>query len=144
MSEQGRQANRSGNYAEQMIAAALREHGCRFKRQEVIGFGIYGTELRVDFLVTNLVNFSKGLVIESKWQDEAGSVDEKFPYLVENIKHSRVPTVVVLHRNGYRAGARRWLRLQCDNEHLLAVYDLGEFMSWLIRSVSVVPEPMLL
>lgn len=138
MSPHGAQANRSGRGAEDVIAGILRAARCRFDRQATIGHTIYGHELRVDFLVTNIHGFPDGLVIESKWQDQSGTADEKFPYLVENIRALNIPAVVVLHGNGYRPGATRWLRLQVDGKHLIAVYSLEEFMSWMMRSVRVV------
>lgn len=134
---QGGQANKSGRCAEDVIASILHTAHCDFSRQAAVGRTIYGHELRVDFLVTNLDEFPGGLVIESKWQDQPGSADEKFPYLVENIRTMKIPAVVVLHGNGYRAGAAQWLRLQIDNKHLVAVYSLEEFHKWMVRSTRV-------
>jgi hypothetical protein len=34
----------------------------------------------------NQTKFSDGLIIECKWQESAGSVDEKYPFVVLNIK----------------------------------------------------------
>jgi hypothetical protein len=133
-SEQGRQANRSGRAAEDMLARTLISRGCQVAQQVVMGKTIYGTDLRVDILVSNLAAFPGGLVIESKWQDCGGSVDEKFPFLVENIKTCLpVPAIVVLDGAGYRDGARAWLRSKVDGDRLVAVFDVAEFMSWLFR-----------
>jgi hypothetical protein len=105
-----------------------------FDRQCIIGRTIYGTEFRVDFLVHNLPPFPQGLVIESKWQTTGGSVDEKFPYLVENFRACRYPAIVIVHGGGCRDGALEWLQAHCDPQHLVAVFRLEEFMSWLLRA----------
>lgn len=129
-------ANTAGRVAEDCIASLLRSVGIVFDRQVVLGRTIYDTDLRVDFVLLNLQAFPAGLVLESKWQDVGGSVDEKFPYLVENIKRQYpLPTIVVVHGGGCRDGAVRWLRERCDGQRFIAVYGLEEFISWAHRSV---------
>lgn len=128
-------ANQSGRASEQNVAAALRHAGVLFDAQVLLGRTIYDTELRVDFIARNLSAFPKGLVIESKWQDRDGTVDEKFPYLVENIRHCYpLPAVVVLHGGGCRPGARQWLRTRVDGQRLVAVFNLEELTSWALRA----------
>lgn len=128
-------ANKSGRDTEDILAAVLRVSGIAFERQVTIGTTIYGTELRVDFVLLNLRDFPDGLIVESKWQDVGGSVDEKFPYLVENIRHQYpLPAVVIVHGGGCRDGAVRWLRSRCDGQRLIAVYGLEDFISWANRA----------
>jgi hypothetical protein len=116
----------------------LRSIGIQFDYQVVVGRTIYGTELRVDFILRNLAAFPSGLIVESKWQDVGGSVDEKFPYLWENIRHQYpMPAIVIVHGGGCRDGAMRWLRARCDEERLVAVYALEEFISWANRAEKV-------
>ena len=57
-----------------------------FVTQYPIGSSIYGLPLNADFWVRGAPGFPAGLAIEVKWQQSTGSVDEKFPYLVYNIK----------------------------------------------------------
>ena len=131
-------ANAAGRVAEDVLASLLQSIGIVFHRQVVIGRTIYGTDLRVDFVLFNLLAFPAGLVVESKWQDVGGTVDEKFPYLVENIQRMySLPTIVIVHGGGCREGAVRWLRDHCDGQRLVAVYGLEEFISWAHRSVKV-------
>jgi hypothetical protein len=132
-------ANRSGRIAEDFIASLLVSVGIAFKRQVVVGRTIYDTELRVDFLVGNLREFPRGLVIESKWQDVSGSADEKFPYLVANIQQSNLPTIVIVHGGGCRPGALAWLYDRRDGVHLVEVYGLEGFISWVHRADKVHP-----
>ena len=69
------------------------------------------------------------LIIECKWQQIAGSVDEKYPYTVQNIRE-RYPcrTIILLDGNGYKPGAKEWLCSQVDDK-LLAVFSMSEFQT---------------
>lgn len=130
-------ANNSGNRAERTIACMLFERGYIYKRHKPTGKSIYGHGLRVDFFVENIPEFPTGLIIESKWQDTGGSADEKFPYLVENIrKQYPCPAVVVVAGGGQKSGSIEWLRNHVDGEKLIGVYSLEEFLSWLNRDCS--------
>jgi len=129
-------ANRAGRIAEDVLAEVLRSIGLQFDRQVVIGATIYGYHLRVDFVVRNFARFPMGLAVESKWQDVDGSVDEKFPYLVANIRQQcPIPAVVIVHGGGHRSGAIDWLRACCD-DRLVGVYTLEQFISWAHRLYS--------
>ena len=90
---------------------------------------IYGTKWMVDFLLYD-ADVDKYLVIECKWQQSPGSVDEKYPYLVTNIKEkSPYPCLVLLDGNGYKPAAKEWLLTQVD-EKLLGVLSMSEFVKW--------------
>src|SRR5580765_387000 len=131
--------NRSGRTAEDVIAGLLSQKGCKFGRQVDVGISIYGSSIRADFLIHNLIEYPQGLVVESKWQDIAGTADEKFPFLVANIQASgyRYPVIVVASGGGCRDGARRWLQAQIDGRALVAVFSFEELLSWLQRRVHV-------
>lgn len=99
-----------------------------FSRQLLCGNNIYGSPVRADVFVYGAVNFPDGLIIESKWQQVGGSVDEKYPFLVETVKLLAIPTIVVLDGNGYRLAAADWLRSQVAVVPSLAgVYTYAEF-----------------
>ncbi len=130
---QGHKANRSGKRVEDLIAHMLHVQGLSYQRQAPIGHGIYNTPLHADFLVLDAPGYPHGLIVECKWQDVGGSVDEKFPYLVANIKECYpYPTIIVLCGSGYRKEAERWLRRQVSGR-LVAVYSLEQMLSWLLR-----------
>ena len=77
----------------------------------------------------------RGLIVESKWQDVSGTADEKFPYLVANIRHCYpLPTVVVASGNGARPGAIAWLRSRVDGTQFVAVQSIEDFVSWILRA----------
>ncbi|QCE34425.1 hypothetical protein FAI40_03205 [Acetobacteraceae bacterium] len=104
--------------------------GKSFYREIYCGSSIYGTDRRCDFLVINKDLFPNDLIIECKWQSKAGSVDEKYPFAVENIKNIGVPTIILIDGDGYKKGAFSWLKEQVnrDNNSLIGVYTMKEFM----------------
>jgi hypothetical protein len=149
---QGARANKSGKILEANVEATLSGHNYyqvgnhvsiqyvlnagllskRFAKQVYIGRGIYQTDIYVDFYVYGLPIMPSGLIIECKWQESGGSVDEKFPYLNMNIQYSYpAPTIVVIGGEGMREGASRWLKERVsDNQNLLAVQTLDRFIAW--------------
>lgn len=101
-----------------------------FTRQLFVGKSIYETDMYCDFMVYHPVKHPQCLIIESKWQQSGGSVDEKFPYFVLNIQHKYPKrTVVVLAGGGYKKQAETWLRKQVGN-NLLHVFNMEEFQRW--------------
>lgn len=122
---QGAQANRTGNVAEGVIGAILTSCNVKFIPQYLLGISIYGHPLKADFFLPN-----DQIIIESKWQDVAGSADEKLPYLVMNIRERYpYPTVLVYGGQGWKAGAITWVKNQVDDK-LIRVLSVEEFMKW--------------
>lgn len=105
-----------------------------FATQFQLGLSIYDTELFCDFILYHPEKWPDCLVIESKWQQVSGSVDEKFPFTVLNIKmKSQYKTVILLDGKGYKPGAETWLRQQVDGK-LLYVFSMAEFQKWANRN----------
>lgn len=151
---QGAKANRAGYVLETTVEGTLRGHGYfpvgspvrknyrenilnsllpkRYARNVYIGQGIYQTDLYVDFYIIGSTAIPSGLIIECKWQESSGSVDEKFPYLNLNIKDCyREPTIVVVGGKGMRQGAVDWFQKQVNhNQNLLGVHKLEIFIAW--------------
>lgn len=133
---QGARANAHGGSAEGVINSILQAKGYRPERQRLVGSGIFGTPIHVDFYLASVPGYANGLIVESKWQEVPGTADEKLPYLVANIHHCfPCPTIIVLHGGGFRAGAERWLRSQVDGFKLIAVLRLEEFLTWCNRNL---------
>ncbi|MBC6443717.1 MAG: hypothetical protein GDA53_11560 [Rhodobacteraceae bacterium] len=142
MSSGGASANRTGKMLEENIKGYLEQnytavnnkkffesthHGKNvYSKQVIVGKNIYGMDRKVDFILYHPVRWDKCLVIQCKWQAIPGSVDEKYPFEVECIRHGEYPTIIVLDGAGYRPGAREWLMKQCDDK-LLRVCTLGDF-----------------
>ena len=146
----GQQANRSGRELENFIEDALRRRGYselekthkaqafanrstiagkRYVKQAPVGSSIYGTSRSADFLIINREIFPDGLIIECKWQQKSGSVDEKYPFLLFNINKTSVSTIIILDGGGYKPGAKQWLEEQVGqnmNCALHGVWDMAE------------------
>lgn len=153
---QGGRANISGNVLESTVEGTLLGHGYfqvgknlpkkqrlpdllnsfiiprRYARQVYIGPGIYGTDIYVDFYIIGSTSIPGGLIIECKWQQVGGSVDEKLPYVNLNIQSCYpAPTVVLIDGGGMKPGAITWLTRQVgSNQNLLAVHTLSSFIIW--------------
>jgi hypothetical protein len=99
-----------------------------FASQFNLGKNIYKTKQIVDFIITRADDTP--LVIQAKWQQSKGSVDEKFPFLVINLKEeSPFDSLIVIDGGGYRSDAVTWMKEQIDNK-LLGVFSFSEFMIW--------------
>jgi len=143
----GKTANINGNELEVFIESILIRKGyqyvekSRFKpavfleqpiysSQVYAGQSIYDTKLYCDFYIYHPELWKEGLIIESKWQQVGGSVDEKYSFLVLNIKQKYPSkTIVLLDGGGYKKQAEEWLRQQTDDK-LLKVMNMSEFQRW--------------
>ena len=102
-----------------------------FTCQFHVGQSIYGMDQYCDFICFHPERWPDGLVIESKWQQESGSVDEKYPYLVLNIQNKYgYPTVLVLDGGGYKKGAEQWVRDQVGDGNFKRVFNMRQFAAW--------------
>lgn len=147
MEQGGTTANYNGNRLENFIEHTLNELGYRFiektkftpaiyleqpiySKQVYIGRSIYDTNVYCDFILYHPKKHKKCLIIESKWQQSKGSVDEKYPYLILNIQH-KYPneTILVIDGGGYKENALKWLRSQVGN-NLKGVFNMSEFQIW--------------
>jgi len=104
----------------------------RYATQVYIGSGIYGTEIYVDFYVMGSVSIPSSFIVECKWQQTGGSVDEKLPYVNLNIQNCYpAPAIVLIDGGGMKQGAINWLNAQVNvNQNLLAVHTLTSFITW--------------
>ncbi|MEH2027436.1 PD-(D/E)XK nuclease superfamily protein [Nostoc sp.] len=153
---QGARAVTSGNVLEKTVEGTLLGHGyvqvgfglpkkqrlgCllssntipkRYARQVYIGAGIYGSYIYVDFYIIGATSVSSGLIIECKWQQSSGSVDEKLPYLNLNIQNCYpAQAVVLIDGGGMKPQAVSWLGKQVGfNQNLLSVHNLSSFIAW--------------
>jgi hypothetical protein len=144
----GSKANTTGGTLEKFVAMALLSNGYaefwnhkaqafenrkaiagkQFLKQLPVGPTIHDTVRKVDFFVINRAKFPKDLIIECKWQQASGSVDEKYPFLLFNIIKTAIPTIVLVDGKGYKPAALKWLKDQSRNSGaLIGVYDMMEF-----------------
>ncbi|MBC5826109.1 MAG: hypothetical protein GIW99_00205 [Candidatus Eremiobacteraeota bacterium] len=102
--------------------------GKQYLRQLPVGTTIYNTPRKADFFIINAERFPNNLIIECKWQQVGGSVDEKYPFLLFNIIKTGIPTVVLLDGSGYKPAAMAWLKEQVnENGALIGVLTMAEF-----------------
>jgi hypothetical protein len=144
----GTKANHTGNRLEKFVRAALHETGYvefltqkaqafqnrkaiggkQYIQQLRVGETIYDTVRKCDFMVINRAKFPNDLIIECKWQQSSGSVDEKYPFLYFNIIKTGVPTVVLMDGGGYKPSAMAWLKDQVSKTGaLIGVWTMAEF-----------------
>lgn len=144
----GTQANLTGTVLERHILTRLIDQGYIFVSRDKftpsrilnqaiytrhfhVGKSIYGTPQYCDFIAYHPERWPNNLIIESKWQQSGGSVDEKYPYLVLNIQmHYKCPTILVLDGGGYKKGAEKWIRSQVGHGNFEHVFNLKEFNAW--------------
>lgn len=99
-----------------------------YSKEVLVGKTIYETNRKCDFIIFHPQKFKENLIIECKWQQRGGSVDEKYPYLILNIKKLGVDTIIVLDGKGYKKRAETWLKDQATG-CLKNVVDLSEFLT---------------
>lgn len=146
MEQGGKKAARTGKRLESFIENLLIEDYTYIKKEEFktatfldqpiytrqlrICKSIYDSDLKGDFVIHHPEKWPKCLVVEAKWQQIGGSVDEKFPYLVMNIKERYpYPAIVVIDGGGFKKGAVDWLVNQ-KGENILEVFTMPQFQKW--------------
>jgi len=144
----GGRANRAGNRLEKFIEQALKDTGYtefwnykgqafenrksiggkQYLKQLPVGSTIYETTRKCDLFIINRDKFKDDLIIECKWQQSSGSVDEKYPFLLFNIIKTGIPTVVLMDGEGYKPAAKAWLKDQVSKTGaLIGVWTMAEF-----------------
>ena len=101
---------------------------------------IYGHDGYTEFLLKSKT-YDLEIRIECKWQQSAGSVDEKFPYLylncIEAMPESHI--VIIVDGGGAREGAVRWIKNAAEKklyrnyeniDKQLDVFTLSGFLRW--------------
>jgi hypothetical protein len=116
------------NHKKQVFFMRNTVGGKQYSKHPWCGKSIYGIDRKCDFLVMNQEKFPDGLIIECKWQESSGSVDEKYPFMVFNIEKTGVPTIVLVDGDGYRKQALKWLKDQVAiRQFLIGVHTMKEF-----------------
>ena len=158
--EQGNLANASGNTLEQAVKSVFQskrftiinystwvkaqaQYGEELLLLNVPYTSIYGHQGRTEFLAIS-ARYNFKIRIECKWQQSAGSVDEKLPYLylnaIEAMPEDHI--VVVIDGDGFKLGAISWLRRAVqerfytnrdNNNKVIEVLNLREFVTWANR-----------
>lgn len=84
---------------------------------------IYNHPGKTEYVIINKLNKAKErrIRVEVKWQQSAGSVDEKFPYIWLNaaLAFEEEEVIIIIAGDGYKAGAREWMESQCEKGWLI-------------------------
>ena len=95
----------------------------------VVGRNIYDNVRKCHFILFHPHKWEKGLVIEVRWQGVNGTIDEKFPFIVMNIKRSGFETVVVMGGPKLKPEVSNWVGNQIGYR-LIEVFNPGQFQIW--------------
>ena len=100
---------------------------------------IYGHRGKTEFLLIS-EKHDKKIRIECKWQQVAGSVDEKLPYLYLNAveKMPEQEIILLIDGPGWKAGALGWIKRAVQNNQYTDIFNqkkihiltLSEFFAW--------------
>ena len=155
--EKGTKSNITGNQLEVAVKTVLTGKGF-----ELINYRIwekakenYGDELLLENVPFMTIYEHKGnteflliskkynlhIRIECKWQQSAGSVDEKLPYLYLNTIEAMPENsiMILIDGGGWKAGAIKWLKKAVkekkytseeNNDKEILVFSLTEFFTW--------------
>ena len=153
----GKVANITGNQLEIAVQTVLLNKGFQIEKYNLWiknpdNFGeelllknvpfttIYGHRGTTEFLLLSK-KYNLKIRIECKWQQQAGSVDEKLPYLylnaIEAMPEKNI--MILIDGNGFKAGAKTWLRETAlknlyaeptKAKKELMVFSLAEFFTW--------------
>lgn len=155
--EKGTKSNITGNQLEVAVKTVLTGKGF-----ELINYRIweknkekYGEELLLENVPFTTIYEHKGntefllisqkydlrIRIECKWQQVAGSVDEKLPYLYLNTIEAMPENsiMILIDGEGWKAGAIKWLKeavrqkkytTEQNKDKNIMVFNLTEFFTW--------------
>ena len=98
---------------------------------------IYGENGKTEFVI---VDGDRRIRVEAKYQASAGSVDEKYPYMLLNgiYAYPETEIIFVVDGGGYKPGAHRWLKDSIENNWLkyresgkdIKLMNIADFMNW--------------
>ena len=105
---------------------------------------IYGHRGKTEFLLKSQKH-QRSIRIECKWQQVAGSVDEKLPYLYLNAveKMPEREIILLIDGPGWKSGALEWIRKAIrdfkyadvfNHGKQIHLFNLSEFFAWANRT----------
>ena len=157
MTTQGGQAKKTGNVLEQLVISTLSAHGFpvikysdylktpeKYDEELLLRHvpykTLYGGQGYTEFLLKSQ-KFELEIRIECKWQQIAGSVDEKLPHVylsaIEAVTENDV--IILIDGDGFRDGAIPWIRHIAEQrkyipkdkqEKNISIMSSTEFLTW--------------
>jgi hypothetical protein len=103
----------TGNQYRRLIAsyllAAYGRRGIHLYEEVNLGTSVIGKQRRVDLLLL-VPQSGEVLALECKYQDSAGTTDEKIPYALDDLRAMRVPSVICYAGVGFSEGVLHLLQ----------------------------------
>ncbi len=155
---QGAQANKNGRVFENMMVPIFKDAGFevfveselktptiqekvstlqRYVIKNAAYTTIYNEGGKTEFVI---VEGNRRIRVEAKYQSTAGSVDEKYPYMLLNgiYQYPENEIIFVVDGGGYKPGARQWLEDHIKNNWLdyqstgkiIKLMTIAEFANW--------------
>lgn len=139
---QGAESNHSGQFLETAIEREFAARGVKifnfnekqhngdlfedcFLLRRVPYVSIYGCHAVSEFLYRDY-RLQSDIRIECRWQQVAGSVDEKFPYFFANARHVPEKEVwLIVDGGGAKPAALAWLKRECAQYSAKAIRALS-------------------
>ena len=101
---------------------------------------IYNHKGNTEFLLLSQ-EYNLKIRIECKWQQVAGSVDEKLPYLYLNTIEAmpEKDIIILIDGDGWKKGAKAWLKsavterkytTENNNNKNIRIFSLADFFTW--------------
>lgn len=156
-STQGGHAVKTGGVLERMVVGTLGQHGfevvyyrdymkaprkygAELLLRHVPYTGLYGGRGFTEFLLRS-ERYQQEVRIECKWQQAAGSVDEKLPFTLLNAIDALPENeiIILIDGDGFRAGAKEWIREAAESRRFVPddkaekdvrVMSATEFLTW--------------
>jgi hypothetical protein len=91
------------------LVATFGDRGIKVFREVEIGKSIIGKNRRIDILVI-CDGKDLGYAIECKFQDQQGTVDEKIPYALDDMRAMHLAGCIAYAGEGFSEGVRHLLR----------------------------------
>lgn len=91
------------------VARAYGDRGVTVYEEVPLGTSIIGKQRRLDLLVLH-ADSARAFVLECKFQDSPGTVDEKIPYALQDLAAIPLPGVVVYAGAGFSEGVLHLLQ----------------------------------
>lgn len=98
------------------VAAVYGPRGLELFDEVTVGTTIIGKPRRIDLLVIERESEReparprRALAVECKYQDTAGTVDEKIPYALRDLESLRMPATIVYAGSGFSEGVLHLLK----------------------------------
>ena len=99
-------------YADLVAAYIVRnfeQRGILVYREVFVGKSIIGKNRIIDILIIEQER-REGLAVECKYQASQGTVDEKIPYALDDMRAMRMPGIIVYAGGGFSPGVLHMLR----------------------------------